>query len=991
MSVRGGRPVGRLIGLRFALAAVVALVGLAASAAETCSALRPTELRPTDLAECAVLEPDIRRPGALPMQEYQEKLGRFLRNYCHRNPGAGWVTDKKLRDTGPFVGHLASGPRSGVYHGTHAPVVVWYSPDMYAWMKENRPDHSDLPQDKAAVPDGAVMVKEMFPPPGARCADADPMKLEPTSGAAIMVRAAAVSHDGWFWGWFGWGKEWEPDWPAKTTNAYPNMGFGQYCTNCHASAKSNSTFASLKNVKGHPGEPIVFLSQRFFQDDSRQDNHHVMVAMAIASLGQQPAGPPGYNPDFLRIYGGARPHAKPSFETVSRLPPETYDNVWAIPGSKLANSFVTSDQCMGCHAAGSTGLQYDMTEPTVGGTLRSMSPWALWRSSPMGLSGRDPFFYAQVESETTHFHPGAKTLIENTCFGCHGIAGQRQHAMENAKPDGSCAPFERAMVDAMPLEGDARKAHARFGALARDGITCLACHRMALGEDAAKHAGEPQNACMAGKQEALNHDLKGFAKTFTGAFPIAGPDQVFGPFAEPKQAPMKNALGMIPEHRTAMTSSEVCGSCHTVHLPILKGERVIGHAYEQATYAEWLFSAYRSGTGITAANTTAPLPHGAGEAPQSCQDCHMPSKDPKGRPFASKVASIQEYSTFPQTENVLPPKEIDLQVRSDFSRHTLVGLNVWLIKMAQQFSDVIGNRGEDPMLSRKGVSPLLVTEEAMLDQAANRTADIALSEVARQAGRLRARVTVRNKAGHKLPSGVGFRRAFVAVTVRDKAGRELWASGRTDPMGVLRDERGEPLAGELWWDAECKARIAPERRAHLPHFRTIRRQSEAQVYQELVAAPGVGDACGDDAEAAGPLTTSFLSVCKRVKDNRILPKGYLPRAARAEVAAAIGANDQLAQETGSVGIGDDPDYVGGGQDAVDYEIPLADLKGAPASIEAVLYYQATPPFYLQDRFCTAKGKDTDRLFLLAGFLKQQGTESADWKLRLVSTGRVAVP
>jgi hypothetical protein len=974
--------------LRGALVGALVLF-VAPAIADTCPALRETELKPVDLAACAALEPDIRRPGALPMQAYQEKLGRFLRAYCHRNPAAGWVTDKKLRDTGPFVGHLASGPRSGVYHGTHAPVVVWYSPDMYAWMKENRPDHSEFPEDKAPVPDGAVMVKEMFPPPGARCAGEDPMRLEPTSGAAVMVRAAEVSHDGWFWGWFGW-KDWQPDWPAKTDNAYPNMGFGQYCTNCHASAKSNGTFASLKNVKGHPGEPLVFLSQRFFQDQNRGDNHHVLVAMAIASLGQTEPSRPDYHPEFLRVFGGARPGVKPNFDTVSRLPPETYDNVWAIPGSKLANSFVTSDQCLGCHAAGSTGLQYDMAEPTVGGTLRSFSPWAQWRSSPMGLSGRDPFFYAQVESETTHFHPESKKLIEDTCFGCHGIGGQRQHAMENAKPDGTCTPFERAMVDATPLEGDAKKAHARFGALARDGITCLACHRMAIGDDAAKHASEPQNACIAGKQERLNHELKGFAKTFTGAFPIASPDRVFGPFAEPKEVPMKNGIGMIPQHRQAMTSSEVCGSCHTVHLPILKEGRVIGHAYEQATYAEWLFSAYRTGTGITAANTTAPLPHGRGEAAQSCQDCHMPDKDGKGRALASKVASIQEYSTFPQTENVLPAKEIDLPVRQDYSRHTLVGLNVWLIKMAQQFSEVLGNRGEDPMLSRKGVSPLLVTEEAMLDQAANRTADISVSGVARSGGRLRARVTIRNKAGHKFPSGVGFRRAFVAFTVRDKSGRELWASGRTDAMGVLQDERGRPLAGELWWDAECKARIAPERREHLPHFRTIRRQGEVQIYQELVAAPGEGTVCGDHAPAQGPLTTSFLSVCKRVKDNRILPHGYLPLAARREVAAAIGADDKLAEETGSVGVGDDPDYAAGGQDMVEYDIPLADMSGAPASVEAVLYYQAQPPFYLQDRFCTAKGRDADRLFLLAGFLKQSGTESADWKLRLVSTGRIPV-
>ena len=79
-----------------------------------------------------------------------------------------------------------------------------------------------------------------------------------------MVRDAGGSHDGWFWGWFGWGeKDWRPDWPAPAANDYPYMGFGLYCTNCHASARDNSTFASLRNIKGQPGEPLVFLSQTF--------------------------------------------------------------------------------------------------------------------------------------------------------------------------------------------------------------------------------------------------------------------------------------------------------------------------------------------------------------------------------------------------------------------------------------------------------------------------------------------------------------------------------------------------------------------------------------------------------------------------------------------------------------------------------------------------------------------------------------------------------
>jgi len=73
------------------------------------------------------------------------------------------------------------------------------------------------------------------------------------------------------------------------------------------------------------------------------------------------------------------------------MPPETYDSVWPKPGEQTAASqFVTSDQCLGCHSAGGTGLQYDMTQPGPGGKLINISPYGTWRGSPMGLAGRDP-------------------------------------------------------------------------------------------------------------------------------------------------------------------------------------------------------------------------------------------------------------------------------------------------------------------------------------------------------------------------------------------------------------------------------------------------------------------------------------------------------------------------------------------------------------------------------------------------------------------------
>ena len=88
-------------------------------------------------------------------------------------------------------------------------------------------------------------------------------------------------------------------------------------------------------------------------------------------------------------------------------------------------------------------------------------------------------------------------------------------------------------------------------------------------------------------------------------------------------------------------------------------------------------------------------------------------------------------------------------------------------------------------------------------------------------------------------------------------------------------------------------------------------------------------------------------------------------------------------------VGDDPHYRPGkasGGDALDYVIPLADLPGEPVAVQAILHYQATPPFYLQDRFCTAKGPDRDRLYFLAGHLNLDGSAMQDWRFEIVSSG-----
>src|SRR4029077_21135518 len=129
---------------------------------------------------------------------------------------------------------------------------------------------------------------------------------------------------------------------------------------------------------------------------------------------------------------------QPNVKDITRLymPPEVYDHVISGPGGPPL--FLTSDQCVGCHAAGSTGLHYEMTLQQPGQpaytNLLNLSQYGEWRCSPMGLAGRDPVFFSQLETEQTA-HPALAKIAPDLCLHCHGVMGQRQFCLDQFKKD----------------------------------------------------------------------------------------------------------------------------------------------------------------------------------------------------------------------------------------------------------------------------------------------------------------------------------------------------------------------------------------------------------------------------------------------------------------------------------------------------------------------------------------------------------------------------
>jgi hypothetical protein len=971
-----------------------------AQQSNTCTNCKP--LKPADPGRCEKLESQLAHPGQFvsrgqaQLDRYEPVMAEFMEKLCYR----AWPHDATARDTGPYTATLVNGQLKSQAYNQHAVSRVWYSPPMFAWMETNRPeDESKAPALPHAIPNGSMMVKEMWTPPLERWAGTCWDCVKPDgSGAVFWIRDDQTFSTGWFGSWYGPG--WSPAWPAAASNPLTGSGEGgsQFCSNCHAATVSGNTFVSMRNYEGK--NVHRFLTQ-LVPNIPPATPHHELVALPPNRVGRLGEALYDYDESFVQTFKSTL--ASPDWANVDRMPSQTYDDVLVGGKQKVVLGkdpvyFQTSTQCIGCHTPFATGLQYDMATPVpaseqakLRGSLFDHSPYGLWAASPMGLAGRDPIFFAQLESEQK-FHPEYSRLIQDTCLQCHGIMGQRQYALDT-ETNGNCGQFQRSIGNAVPYpSGNPTAVNASYAALARDGISCTTCHHVVLGADAEKYRSLPANRCVAQKQASFNPPAthSGFALTFTGTFFVGPPNELYGPFENPKLKLMENSLDIKPIHNsTTLMSSEMCGSCHTIHLPVLDNPqgnqggsaddplKPFPKVYEQATYPEWAFSAYRTGVA-----DGKPLPLGPGKLAKSCQGCHMPDHDDRGKAYSSKIATVEEFSNYPETDYRLPAGDIDLAPRSPYGKHELVGLNIFLLKMFQQFPDILGVRINNPSGLPGSVAPLVTSAQLMLDQALNATAKIDVTPAWDAAKRtLTAQVKVENKTGHKFPSGVSFRRAFIELEVLDKDGNTLWASGRTSDAGVIVDEKGQPIAGEHWWQPDCSARIPANEQKWQPHYQIITRQDQAQIYQDL------------SKDKRGFLTTSFLNIDDEVKDNRLLPHGFLSLADRLKISRALGdttpadshMDENMAKAVESKGVDGDKDYEeGNGFDNLTYII--SGLAGSPAMVRVTLYHQSTAPYFLQDRFCVAPdGDDTRRLYFLAGHLNLDGTEADGWKLRLVQS------
>jgi hypothetical protein len=855
---------------------------------------------------------------------FQKIVTEFLRGFKYQS--LHWCVDKGVRDTGPYI--------NGAYYGTHPAVRVWYSPAAAKWVAGGR---------KGDVPDGAMIIKEQFAPtPAGQYAGWTQAQLQTYFAAhddwTFMIRDRNGSADGWYWGEIFKGED--PDSYAPPFSVF-NTGFGLYCVRCHGSAESLLTFSATSNMLGGAGEPL------FFRDDlswfanrlmphleAEQTTHpHIsssnMPKLAVAHI--------PVNPDWASFFASSTTKPDPH-----PFPGENYDHIVSTAGKP--QHFLTSDQCMGCHAGNRYGNVMLTNDTRVDpNPLVNISPLGEWRWSPMGLAGRDPIFYAQLDSERAYLgkhKPELLTNITNLCFSCHGAMGERQLEIDSQGK----TPFTPDYVQTRDLADP----KFRYGALAREGISCAVCHHIAKSDV----------------------PLMTFIdREATGRFQLTPADQLEGPFPQPATTPMKHSLGIDPVHDDYTKSGRICGTCHTIHLPVVDAidqpaEKQTAEAcqqekfsFEQATYLEWLNSAYQNEVGT------------AGASARTCQDCHM-SGALNGTTLQTQIAAVEDYR-YPAAEHLASPEGLNVPIRtSRYARHQFQGLNVFLLAMFDAFNTELGLRKCDYMSSGcAGLEPksgIPFAYRNFAEQTARDTATIAVSQPVVRGNTVTADVTITNLTGHRFPSGVSFRRAFIDFALFDKSGKVLFESGATNSIGAIVDQSGHVLPSEFNGSSVSGGK------AFQPHYWTgnpITNSGQVQIYEELLK------------DADGNFTTSFIRQDCHFKDNRILPLGW--RHSGPDVKQFHG---KPLEETYSDLTGDDPYYTdasgGKGQSVVRYEVPLP--PGANPDdvwVTAQLYYQAIPPYYLLQRFEQAPdGEGTQRLLFVTQTLDTTKTPFPNWKL-----------
>lgn len=357
------------------------------------------------------------------------------------------------------------------------------------------------------------------------------------------------------------------------------------------------------------------------------------------------------------------------------------------PGFPLPNEvntlFVGSGKCEFCHGLGSLGPNPDANLDPEGNDI---SPVTTWQATMMANSAKDPFWQAKLSHEKLA-NPTHASTIDATCIRCHAPLGKF-----NAIHHDIAYPFDSLKTDPIGM----------------DGVSCLACHSMAA---------------------------EGLGTVFSSEMTYDTTHKVFGQYSDPLTMPMQSNIGYTPTLGTHVSSSEMCGACHTLITSPLNdlGEEMDTFFVEQAIYHEWLNSDYST-------------------SDKTCQACHMPKTE-----FDVIIANRPAW----------------LSARPNYATHDLVGANVFMLKLLSENIDTLNLTAS--------TTDFELTIEKTLDMLQNKSMEANLEIAETDVDTITYALSLKNLAGHKLPGGYPSRRLIVEFLVQDPNGDTIFHSGQFNP------------------------------------------------------------------------------------------------------------------------------------------------------------------------------------------------------------------
>lgn len=344
---------------------------------------------------------------------------------------------------------------------------------------------------------------------------------------------------------------------------------------------------------------------------------------------------------------------------------------------------------------------------------------------------------------------------------------------------------------------------------------------------------------------------------------------MYGPYEFPFAAPMADFVGFKPDYSEHINDEGICAGCHTLvtNSYDTQGNTTDNFFAEQATYHEWLNSVYAKG-----------------EEKQTCQHCHIPQ-------IEDSIVISANYAF--------------LEGRSPFGLHELVGGNVTMLKLLKDNKEALGIKATDAAFDE--------TIAATEDMLQRRSLDLSLEVLQNKEDTLLFEVVVRNKAGHKFPSGYPSRRAVVQFVVVSELGDTLFQSGTFDDTFEVAD-------------------LDPE---FEPHYDIIDNENQTQIYEFVTG------------DSDGKFTTLLEQAYVGLKDNRLPPVGFTTSHSTYDTVTIVGnALSDVNFNNYASGA------QGSGSDKIRYQIPL-DAYTGNVDVYASVYYQPLPPRWMQPMFDTS--------------------------------------